>query len=162
MVILEYSQKSSKKRNYSLTITGHKIQDKHYLSKYIINLINILFNYRCSLNELQNSNGLYIRVYGKRLVEFFGSIGFRYGNKILNAQSIPNWILSNKDYLKACLRGLVDTDGSIHYIAKNNRNLRITFTSYIPNLLEDVRRSFLKLGFYPSKVIKGNQIFLTR
>lgn len=45
---------------------------------------------------------------------------------------------------------------------KNNKNLRISFVSYIPNLLRDVRASLVKLGFHPSKIIRRKQIFLSR
>lgn len=159
---LEYYQDGKKIRSYSLTITGHSIDDSNYLRQYIKNLIKQIFNYDSRFKQSKDSNGLYLVVNGKRLVEFFNNIGIKPGNKKINSQGIPSWIINNRGYLVACLRGLIDTDGSIHHISKNNRNLRITFTSYIPRLLEDVRISFLKLGFHPSKIIKGNQIFLTR
>ncbi|MBM3232072.1 hypothetical protein FJZ21_01700 [Candidatus Pacearchaeota archaeon] len=159
---LEYYQNGKKIRSYSLTVTGHSVKDSNYLRKYVNNLIKQLFNYDSRFKNSNDGNGLYLVVNGKRLIEFFEKIGIKPGNKKINSQGIPAWILENKDYLAACLRGLMDTDGSIHYISKHNRNLRITFTSYIPKLLDDVRESLLRLGFHPSKIIKGNQIFITR
>ncbi len=126
------------------------------------NLIKQLFDYSCRYKGSSTKQAIYLIVNGKRLVEFFGELGLKPGNKKTNNQGIPNWILCNEGYLKACLRGLIDTDGSIHYISKNNKNLRISFTSYIPKLIEEVRNSFLKLGFHPSKIIREKQIFLTR
>ncbi len=83
------------------------------------------------------------------------------GNKKLNNQGIPKWVFNERELLSACIRGLVDTDGSIFYISKRNKNLRIDFTSYIPNLLRDTQKGLFSLGFNPSKVINQKHIFLS-
>lgn len=159
---LEYYQDGKKIRSYGLTVTGHSLEDLNFLKKHVNNLIKQLFDYSSRYKGSSTKQAIYLIVNGKKLVEFFTEIGIKSGNKKTHNQGIPNWILDNENYLKACLRGLIDTDGSIHYISKNNRNLRICFTSYIPKLIDDVRNAFLKLGFHPSKIIKCNQIFLTR
>lgn len=159
---IESYTKGTKIRCYSITITGDSRNDKEYLSNYITNIIKKLFREDTKIKESEDSNTLYLRVYGKEIVKFLNNLGLKSGNKKENNQSIPKWIKNNKNYLIPCLRGLVDTDGSIHYISKNNKNLRISFTSYIPNLLNDVRNSLIKLGFNPSKIINEKQIFLSR
>ena len=90
------------------------------------------------------------------------SLGIKPGNKKKNNQGIPSWIKNNKKYLIKCIKGLIDTDGSIHYISKKNLNLRISYTSYIPKLLKEVRGGLIKIGFTPSKIISKKQIFLSR
>jgi len=110
----------------------------------------------------KTTNGIHLVIYGKKIIEFVKKKGINSGNKKVNHQKIPDWILENKGYLAACLRGLIDTDGCIYYISKKtNKNLRISFTSYIPALMNDVRTSLIGLGFHPSKVMRGEDICIS-
>lgn len=154
--------RGKKTRCYCITIVGDFDDDKDYLEKYVSKIFYDLFGEKSKIAYSRFSNSLFLKVHGRNIVDFFINKGIKNGNKKINQQSIPNWILENREYLKRCIRGLIDTDGSIHYISKNNRNLRISFTSYIPNLLEGVRSSLLILGLNPSKIISGKQIFLSR
>jgi len=45
-------------------------------------------------------------------------LGIPTGSKIRNKVKIPSWIWKRKYYIKACLRGLFDTDGCIYYRRK--------------------------------------------
>ncbi len=148
-------------RCYAVTIAGDSNKDYEYHTKYISPLIYNLFKENPKLRKAKNRNGIYSTIYGINLIKFLKSKGLKDGNKKLNNQSIPKWILNNKKYLGACLRGLIDTDGSVHKISKNDNRIRISFTSHIPHLLNDVRKSFIRLGFSPSKVISSRQIYLT-
>jgi hypothetical protein len=149
-------------RCYSIVIAGDSRNDKDYMSNYLPSLFFKLFGERGSLAYSSDKNVMYTKVFGKRIIEFIENKGILSGNKKNNMQSIPKWIMRNDKYLRACLRGLIDTDGCIYYISKKNRNLRISFTSYIPKLLNDVRESFIKLGFHPSKIIVNKNICLSR
>lgn len=154
--------RGNKVRCYSITIAGDSRNDKDYLSNYVSILFSKLLNEKGNLFYSKNRNSMYIRIHGKKIVEFIEKKGILNGNKKHNNQSIPFWILKNDDYLKAFIRGLIDTDGCIYYISKTNKNLRISFTSYIPSLMRDVRNSLLKLGFHPSEVIRGKDISISR
>ncbi|MBI4035707.1 LAGLIDADG family homing endonuclease [Candidatus Daviesbacteria bacterium] len=46
------------------------------------------------------------------MVKYLTSKGLSLGNKVCLQVGVPNWILSKEDYIKACIRGLIDTDGS--------------------------------------------------
>lgn len=159
---LEKRIASSKIRGYSIRIAGDSRYDKEYFYNYISNLFNFLFNEKGTFEFSKKGNTIYIKIFGKKIVEFIEFKGLKPGNKKQNMQTIPLWIINNPEYLKACLRGLIDTDGCIYYISKQNKNLRITFTSYIPKLMEDVRLSFVKLGYHPSKIIRNKDISLSR
>ncbi len=149
-------------RCYSVVIAGDSRNDKNYLSNYVFRLFKKLFGEPGRLRFSKNKNAIYLKINGKKIVEFIESKGIKSGNKKTNQQSIPKWVLKNDKYLRACLRGLIDTDGCVYYISKNNRNLRISFTSYIPKLLNKVRGSFIRLGFHPSKIIVNKNICLSR
>jgi len=58
--------------------------------------------------------------------------------------SIPKWILNNKRYSRECLRGLIQTDGSIY---SDRGYLMINFTTIIPKLAKDVQKIIHNLGF---------------
>ncbi len=150
-----------KKTHYKLIVAGDSRKDLKYLMK-ISDLFKKLFGEKGIISYSKTRNVAYSQINGKRIVEFLEKKGIKSGNKKLNNQSIPKWIINNDKYLGACLRGLIDTDGCIYYISKNNKNLRISFTSYIPNLMRDTRDAFIKLGFHPSKIIVNKNICLSR
>lgn len=148
-------------RCYSVKVTGGLLGDYDYITRYVKNMIKNLFRMDGSVYEAKKYGGIRISVYGKNLVNFMKEKGLGTGNKKNNNQGIPKWILNNEIYLKACLRGLIDTDGCIYYIAKSNKNLRIIYVSHIPQLLNDVRNSFLKLGIKTSKIMNNRQIYIS-
>jgi DNA-binding transcriptional regulator WhiA len=84
------------------------------------------------------------------------------GNKIKNRVSIPQWIWKNDVLLRSCLRGLIDTDGSIYRLKPQWPNLtQLSFKNNNSRLLKDVRKALNELGFHPSKVF-GNRVVVTR
>ena len=68
------------------------------------------------------------------------------GSKFKQDVSIPLWILSNKTYLKECLKGLVQTDGSIY---KDRGYTMVNFTTIIENLALTYFESLQKLRYQP-------------
>ena len=69
------------------------------------------------------------------------------GSKIKQKISIPLWIKNNNDYIKNCLRGLFQTDGSI-YMDRNY--LTVNFVTCIPTLMSDIEEMIRKIGFKPN------------
>ncbi|MBA7698010.1 hypothetical protein ES703_106684 [subsurface metagenome] len=155
-------KKDKKVRCYSIRIAGNAKTDRDYLINYIPLLFKKVFNEKGKVHFSKRSKVGYFTIYGKNFVEFIKTQGIKSGNKKKNKQGLPKWVRENKKYLLKCIRGLIDTDGSIHYISNTNLNLRISYTSHIPNLLKDVREALISLGFNPSKVIRERQIFLSR
>jgi len=66
------------------------------------------------------------------------------GSKYKQNVSIPNWIKKNKTYSISCLRGLLETDGSIY---EDRGYKMVNFVTIIPTLAEDVTKIIKKLGF---------------
>jgi len=60
---------------------------------------------------------------------------------------IPNWIKNNKEYCKYCLRGLMETDGSIYFDRKYKM---VNFTSIIPQVAQDCTKMIKNIGFKPN------------
>jgi len=158
-----FSYKKGKKIGvYSLRIAGACKEDKEYHLNYIKPLCARLFDIKVAIQEFPHKNERFVSLYSKELVKYLEQIGLKSGNKLKNKITLPRWIFDSKDLLNACIRGLIDTDGSVFRMSKKDPHLiRINFTSYNPCLLEDVRLALIQLGFHPSK-ISFNKINLSR
>jgi intein/homing endonuclease len=156
-------RKDKKTGVYQINVTGHKELDKDYHLNYISKLFKELFDIKTIEVLVKKSQGRHLIVSSKKLVEFIIELGLKSGDKIKNQVSIPNWIKENNEFLKACIRGLIDTDGCIHRMSNQDPNLlRISFTNYNLTLLKDVREAFIKLGFSPSKIIRERDICVSK
>lgn len=79
-------------------------------------------------------------------------------NKVKSQVTIPNWIYENEDYIRSCIRGLFDTDGSIYKI---KFGIQISFCNHSLPILESLQKMLKKLQFHPSN-ISSWQIYITR
>lgn len=95
-----------------ITISLNRETDSDYML-YVKNLVKNLFEVEPSLRKDKDSLATDIVVSRVELVDFCESIGLKVGNKIKQQVDIPRWIKDDKKFLKVCVRGLVDTDGSV-------------------------------------------------
>lgn len=153
--------KSYKIANYQIRIVGDSRNDKTYLLEYVKPLIERLFKIRVATFKSKDKNALNLVVTGRNLVEFFESKGFKPGDKIRNLLDIPSWIKVNNEFLRCCLRGLYDTDGSAYKLTNQN-SYQILFTNYNPVLLNAVREGLLSLDIGVSKISRGRDITITK
>ena len=155
-----YKHRDDKRGVFVIRIVGDSRLDKKYHSEYLKPIIENLFQVKVRVGNFKNSNAMFLEVHGVRLVEFLEKKGFPPGNKIKNKLRIPDWIKSNKNYLKACLRGLYDTDGSVYKLTNQNSH-QICFTNVNQGLMGDVRDGLISLGINCSK-ISNKDIYITK
>lgn len=94
-------------------ITLHHIDDKSY-SVFVIDLIEKLFKLKPSVYHNVNDSVYDIVVSRVELVRFLtDKLGLKIGNKVKQQVDVSGWIKKNKKFKIACVRGLMDTDGSI-------------------------------------------------
>src|SRR3989344_1942944 len=105
--------------SYVYTITLHLYEDSDY-SNYIINSIKRLYGITPSIKIVDDRNAKYIAYHSKRLIDFKHGFGLPIGPKT-NIE-IPKWILTNKKFVISCIRGIVDTDGSLSFRKKHRKN----------------------------------------
>ncbi len=153
--------KAYKVGTYEARIVGDSRHDKEYLENYVSNLIEDLFKIKTRIYKSPNQNAIVINAQGKKLVEFLESRGLIPGNKIRSQVTIPKWIKENKSFLRVCLRGLYDTDGSVYKLTNQN-SFQFSFRNYNTTLLKDVREALISLGINPSQISKGNEITITK
>ncbi len=66
------------------------------------------------------------------------------GSKFMQNVRIPSWIYSDQDYVRNCLRGLFETDGSIYL---DRKYLYVNFTTIIYDLAKEVLKMIVMLGY---------------
>jgi DNA-binding transcriptional regulator WhiA len=86
-----------------------------------------------------------ISVYSNKLAEFM-PWEINKGTKIDQSAHIPTWILDDLNYTSHCLKGLIQTDGSIY---RDRKYLMVNFTNLIKPLIDDVFNMMSALGFHP-------------
>ena len=144
---------------YQLKITTN-VKEKAYIA-YQKKLIKKIFGVSPS-EHLRNNSHINIEVSRKNLVDFCKEItGLSPGDKLKQGLDIPLWIKNNVRYQKYCLRGLIDTDGSLFYERhkigeKIYQYPRLNFVSYSPALIKSVFDVFHNLGFHP--VVRRNNL----
>lgn len=114
------------------------------IEKIVFSLKTLLPENRVSLVK-RPSNCLDISCYSNRWPEFLGwKVG--QGSKLRQDVDIPEWILSKTIFKVVCLRGLLETDGSIYSDRGYNT---VMFVSAGKNLADRVYQLITDLGFKP-------------
>ncbi|MDD3346037.1 MAG: LAGLIDADG family homing endonuclease [Candidatus Omnitrophica bacterium] len=148
---------------YQVHITFNREQDKEY-ADYVGNIVTKLFSVPSIIvSGGENDKGDDIVISSRNLVEYLQITGLREGDKIRNKARVPSWIACSDKYIVACLRGLIDTDGSFYsYRHKVNGNIyehfALDFTNRCPGILNGVKEMFAGLGF--KFVSSGHKVVL--
>jgi len=135
---------------YHTSITLNSRDDREYVA-FVCKLIEKLFDVSPKIYVKKDSLAVDVVVHRKNLVEFCQSIGLKVGNKLEQGLDIPSWIKRNKKYSIACVRGLVDTDGSVFthkykVKGKEYKYKKLSFTSCSIPLLQSVSNIFKDNG----------------
>ncbi len=137
-----------------LVVTGHIKNDQIYLSKFVKPLFENLFNLKFSIKKDNKKHVIRIYSQKKDVLYTLEKLGIPIGNKIKNDVGIPNWIFSSKDFVKSCIRGIVDTDGSVFPITGRNYTY-VEITSACKNLRKSIDQSMKIIGLKTSKWTKN-------
>ena len=135
---------------YYLTIVGDAKKDRNYLLKYVKPLVKKLFKKEMHTREHRTNNELFLYIGSKDIVFTLMQFGLKSGDKVKNNVGIPSWIFDSNEHVVACVRGLIDTDGSVCPITGRDYPY-IWFSSAIPNLMEDFSKAMKQLGIKTSK-----------
>lgn len=150
--------------SWQANITLNAIKDKDY-SAYVLGLCHTLFGIIPPIRKRKGKQAVVVSLASTTVVDFLVEQGLPRGNKLKNGLQIPQWILRNKKYRVACVRGLVDTDGCIfvhkHNVAgKTYQNIGLCFTSYSPELLGQVATILEEFSIIPHISGQGRNIYL--
>lgn len=136
--------------NYQLKISLGSQSDREY-ALFVKELIHKVFHVLPGWYEYKNDNVIVLCISGANLIEELAQWGIKTGNKITNEIDFPSWIWQSSKYQKACVRGLMDTDGGVylhyHWVKGiRYRNLGLCFTSWSKPLLFDVSRALSRFN----------------
>lgn len=133
---------------YQVTVTLNTDADKDYIP-YVFSLIRKVFpQLTPTINDRKTECCTKIRFSSRIAVDFFKDMGVRSGKPL-----VPKWIYGKQTYLLACLRGLIDTEGSIGfkiYQSNTTQNVyrQLIFTNRNPVLLTFATDVLNLLGFH--------------
>lgn len=132
-----------------------------YVENFVSPLIKSIFKIEPKIRSSghgKNAIGIYAN--SKKMVVDSKEMGLVPGNKIKNQVGIPKWIFSKRNYIIACVRGLIDTDGCL-FKRNENKRPRIEFYTSSVNLANDFIIAVNSLGIkcsqrkYKNKFICG-------
>jgi len=102
-------------------------EDREYTLNRLIPIVTQELDY--SPNLFEREGGLRFRVSSKKFVEWLKSLGIPSGKGKCYKVTIPEAIIANGwESTKACIRGIVDTDGSVYF------DLRSSYVSPYPRI----------------------------
>lgn len=129
--------------------------DKEYAG-YVSQLIERLFKVKPKIYQHHKDKVLRVSVSGVNLVKYLTTKGLLIGNKVSLQVGVPQWIRSKLDYVQACIRGLVDTDGTfiIHRYKVSGKEYfypKMAFSNKSKPILNFVYDGLEELGFTPKE-----------
>ena len=149
---------------WQATITLNSVKDADY-ARYISSLCKRMFNAEPAVRKRKGRSALVLSLASTSIVDFLVGKGLPRGNKLKHGLTIPPWILAKPSFQKACVRGLIDTDGCIfthtHSVGgKEYKNINLTFTSHDRTLVFQVADIVEKFGIMPHITKRGYDINL--
>lgn len=147
--------------NSQFTVTLNKFVDKAY-SVFVESLLLKIFKEKPYKKERKNVIVLILS--GINLVEALEKIGLKRGNKVTHQVGMPEWIIKNKDYAKACLRGLIDTDGCVYLhnhisLGTKYQHLGLNFSNHSRPLILGVHKILSDNGI-KSSLVEGKGVWI--
>lgn len=133
---------------YFVRISGDYRYDIPYFN-YLKSLAYKLFGIKATITKSKKHNTAYLTVFSTKMCSFLKEeYGIKYGHKIRNKTIIPEKILKNNMLTLACLRGLLDTDGSVSRRGRKGSQFCIQFTSHNKELLKQVCDFGKRVGIF--------------
>lgn len=100
--------------DHQLRITVSSLVDGPYAT-FIINLFKVVFGEEPSWHKCSCCNSIDLTISGVNLINELERWGFIKGDKVKHQVDFPKWIWSDTEFQKACVRGLMDTDGGCYF-----------------------------------------------
>lgn len=139
---------------YQLTITLHDRDERAY-RKFVVSLIQKLFDVPIAQYHYPKDSIVDTVVSRSELIRFCEeNLGLKRGNKVKQRVDIPKWIKKKRGYSIACVRGLIDTDGSVftHRYKVHGKwysYKKLSFVSLSPPLAQSVYTILHDFGLKP-------------
>jgi hypothetical protein len=135
-----------------LSISLHHIDDLAYC-KFVVALIKKLFAVTPTIRHIPSRSVNIILISRSKMIKYLHELGLPVGNKVKQNFDIPPWVKERREYMIACVRGLIDTDGCIfiHRYRVNGKLYsykKLDFCSYSQPLLKTVKNFLEELEIH--------------
>lgn len=149
---------------WQANITLNSIKDAKYAG-HVSGLCKELFGITPATLKRKTRNALVVSLASTSIVDFLVTNGLVRGNKLKTGLRIPKWILEKPLYKKACIRGLIDTDGCMfvhvhRVLGRVYKNIGLSFASYSPELIFQVADILAESEIIPHISKRGRDIYL--
>ncbi len=135
-----------------ISISLNRIDDKEYVL-YVEQLLITIFNKKPRSHNRKGTKGIDLKLSGEDIIDNLISMGLQTGDKVKNQVGVPRWIYSKPEYRRSCLKGLLDTDGSI-FINRRDKRLGIIFKNSSKPLVEDFKELCESFDIKMGKIIE--------
>ncbi len=122
-------------KHYGVRIILDFKHDPKYV-KYVSQIMKLILKRDPAIQAVSGTKVL--SIWGNCIPDFLISKGLIPGDKVKNQIGVPKWIKDNDLFAISCLKGLIDTDGSIH-IHKKSKGINIKFSSASYQLISDFK-----------------------
>jgi hypothetical protein len=137
MVSIILGDGSIPKNESRVRITLNKTEEPQY-RKFVYGFMQKLFMKKPTIYKPKDANAVKMSINSKEVVRGLINKGLKSGDKKKNQVEVPQWIKKEKENRRSSIRGLIDTDGTIH-IHKHNKSVRITFKNSSFPLVSDYK-----------------------
>ena len=139
--------------HFQVGIAFNAKTDRAY-GRYLQHLFRDLFRVSATIQRRTDTHGWTVVASSRTLVEYLQTIGLVRGRKVAHQVDVPSWVWRKDSYRRACLRGLMDTDGSIYqytHVVYGHLyvNAALSFTNHSLPLLRSVEQLLCRCGFHP-------------
>ena len=150
--------------DHQLRITVSSIVDCPY-AQFITELFHKVFREKPTWYKCSCCNSINLTISGDGLIEELERWGFVRGDKVKHQVDFPSWIWLNQEFQKACVRGLMDTDGGCYsHRHKTNRlvyrNFGMCFANKSLPLIISMAKILTSLGIKFSLVKANTRIYI--
>ena len=140
---------------YQMVLYSNALDEIAY-SRFLADLVTKVFHVPTSTHIVNGYGVIRVTCSRSEVVAHLQKAGLKIGNKVRQQAGVPSWIKRDTTFAKACLRGLVDTDGCAYFDrhrvkGQDYASLCIAFTNASMPLLDFVFDTWESLGFHPTR-----------
>ncbi len=167
--ISRYKTKEGRIRIF-LLLSGHSANDLPYYRNTIMPIFKKEFGVNGRLYLRKDTKAILYWIGNKEVIAYFVKLGLPVGKKSSSIR-IPAVIHRDPVLLKACIRGIFNTDGCVYRrYSKKFKGQRTRYMNYAviqfkmksKPLLEQIRHTLLKMGYKVNALRKVNAVYVLR
>jgi len=148
--IFKSYNKRRKRNEHFILVTGHS-RELSYYQTTVRPLFMKIFGIRGYIYKRHGQNTIVFVTRSMRIYEFLKLAGMPEGTKNKSeAFVIPAWVSANINFVKACVRGLTDTDGTV--FKSHGRWINIQYKFASKSLVQSLRDELMRMGYHPTKI----------